>query len=68
MSSGNASLDLAVLMLSQNTNTQLGILLAIAEQPTVIPKLLKQLETSGPLGREIFGRYRQARDLLNTVP
>jgi hypothetical protein len=64
---GNGALDLAVMMLSDDSNAQLGVVLAVAQEPEIIPKLLAQLERSGPLGQQVLARYTEARNLLETV-
>jgi hypothetical protein len=67
MSSENAALDLAVL-LDHNTNTQLGIMLAIAEKgPEIVPRILAQLEDAG-VAKVVTARYQQAKALLESVP
>ena len=68
MSSENASLELAVL-LDHNTNTQLGIMLAIAEkEPEILPRILAQLEDSGSVAEMVTAKYQQAKALLESVP
>ena len=66
--STNGSLDLVALTLSHNSNALLGVLLAVAENPEIVPRIIKQLREGGPLGQEIAIRYESAKALLESVP
>jgi hypothetical protein len=65
--SNNGSIDLVSLANFQSK--ELGTILALLEKgPTIVPKILTQLDASGPLGSEVKYWHDQAVVALNTIP
>jgi hypothetical protein len=67
MSTDNGSLD--IVQLFNFDKKQLGVVLALIEKgPTIVPKMIAQLNASGSTGQGVRAAYDEAKAELETVP
>ena len=65
--SDNGSID--IVQLFDFDKRQLGVILALVEKgPTIVPKMIAQLNASGSMGQAVRASYDEASAEVETVP